>query len=270
MTDHPNPPMTPPAEHPSSEELSALIDGELDSERSRQVLEHADSCAICRHERSSLAEVRDLVRGLQAPVSAEARSETVATALAAVAGAEDAEDAGAPSVGDVVSPRRLVPARPRRRLRAVGIAASIVLAAGVIGGLGLELLGTGGASSSSSTTTAAGAPAQSVLAPQASSPKHGIGLRVPTGHGRLGPLVAVLERDEVARVRSVASQGGTFTVTITLRSPRSAFNLLRGPAGVVAVADGRELGVGRALSSSTLELTGLTRSAANEVEHLLG
>ena len=50
------------------DEFSALMDGELSSEREAAVREHLSHCAACSTLLSSLGEVDDLLLGLQAPV----------------------------------------------------------------------------------------------------------------------------------------------------------------------------------------------------------
>ncbi len=49
------------------DEFSALMDGELSSEREAAVREHLSHCAACSAHLSSLGEVDDLLLGLQAP-----------------------------------------------------------------------------------------------------------------------------------------------------------------------------------------------------------
>jgi hypothetical protein len=252
MTNHTTP--HPPAEHPSPEELSALVDGELEPAGARQALEHVATCASCRDERLRFAEIRRLLSELETTAPAEAAADAVAAALSALERARAVEAA-------------LDLRRRGRRLRVAGIAAGLVLVAGVAGGIGVELVHTG--SSSSATSALAPGRAQQALTTSLPAPTV-IDFRASAGAGRFGPDLAELAPGDVARVRFATGPGGTSIATITLRPGVSVSNGLRGRQSVVAVLSGQRLGVARTAAHGTIEITGLTKLGAARLRQGFG
>jgi anti-sigma factor RsiW len=50
---------------PHSKQLSALIDGELPEDLSRQVMRHMDDCRACRNEFGRLTSIHTMLRGMR-------------------------------------------------------------------------------------------------------------------------------------------------------------------------------------------------------------
>ncbi len=102
--------MTRPHDHPTPEDLSAYIDGELDRARRHVVEAHVSGCAACRALVDDLETLR-LVQGADVPPA-------VPAGLAAKIGARL----------DAVAPARRPAPRPRRWMRpAIAAAATIVM-----------------------------------------------------------------------------------------------------------------------------------------------
>ncbi len=254
MTDDRTPTLAA-GDHASAEELSALVDGELDERRAPAVLEHVAACSACTEARARLGEVRRLLRDLDAEVPAGGREAAVAVALEA-ARREATADEPAPIVAVATLRRR----RGVRRRKVAGIAAAVILAAGVASGVGVAL-----SSSNPPRTSATGSVPQARLGGAGEPPGGPVDVRTPAP----GPVVAEISRGDVSSVQLLHLGHGQDGLVVTLRPGREAVvDAVR--SGEVVTAGGRVLGAVHALGPLRIEVTGLSAAGAAELEADLG
>ena len=111
---------------PFDDDLSALLDGQLDAPRAAVVRAHAESCRDCGHRLEALRGVDvALCRVAAAPADAT-RSERMRSAIAASLRDE------ASGAAQGTPPLRRTPPRPRRWLAPVGFAATAAAAAALV------------------------------------------------------------------------------------------------------------------------------------------
>jgi anti-sigma factor RsiW len=263
MTDHfdppaEQPPSLPTTAHVEAEELSAFVDSELGADRVAVVLEHLASCEACERDRTALSEMRLLVGLLPTTVPASARASAVAAALTAIG-----TDRRASSV--VTMQRHL------RRYRAVAIAASIVLASGVAGGIDLMHDRLAPSSSLSAGRPARSQEGVSAGGTSATSPAPTIEFRALDRSNALGPVLDVLGPGAATQVRLLAGKGGRFTALVELAPGHAVPAALQSGRGAVVLAlpAGTRLGLLEKAGGGTIEINELTARAALEVQRFL-
>jgi hypothetical protein len=263
MTDHfdppaEQPPSLPTTAHVEAEELSAFVDSELGADRVAVVLEHLASCEACERDRTALSEMRLLVGLLPTTVPASARASAVAAGLTAIG-----TDRRASSV--VTMQRHL------RRYRAVAIAASIVLAAGIAGGIGFAVDRSAPSSALSSSHPAVGKESASAGATSTTTPAPTIEFRALGATNTLGPVLAVLGPGAATQVRLSPGKGGRFTAFVELAPGHAVPAALRSGRQVVVLAlpAGTRLGLLEKAGGGTIEINELTARAALEVQRFL-
>jgi anti-sigma factor RsiW len=262
MTDHLDPPpgqpsSLPTTEHVQAEGLSAFVDGELGDDRSTLVREHLASCEACERDRKALSETRLLLRSLPTTVDAGARTSAVAAALKAVGTVRP--------VSNVVTMQR-----HRRRYRAIAIAASIVLASGVAGGIDL-LHDRLAPSSSLSAARPRAQEGVSAGGTSTTTPAPTIEFRALDASNALGPVLYVLGPGAATQVRLSAGKGGRFTALVELAPGHTVPAALQAgrQAVVLALPGGNRLGLLERAGGGTIEINELTAPAALEVRRFL-
>jgi negative regulator of sigma E activity len=257
----------PATEHIAGEELSALVDGELGGDRAAVVLEHLASCQACERDRHALAETRRLLGQLPTTVDAAARASAVAAALAVVGTAA----VGTAAVGaDRPASNVVTMQRHRRRYRAVAIAASVLLACGVAGGIDV-LHHSLGSSSSMSVARPRGQQSASGGVTSTTTVSQTIEFRALETSNALGPVLDVLGPGSATKVRLSAGKAGRFTALVVLAPSHPVPAALRAARQIVVLAlpAGTRLGLLDRAGSGTIQIGELTERAALEVRRLL-
>jgi hypothetical protein len=187
-----------------------------------------------------------------------------AGAISAALGALD--DTARPAAATVV-----VLATRRRFSRLAGIAAAVVLLAALGSGIGWEVSRAPTSSSSALGTTTTEILGSGGGHTPGKTAQQVIELRRLENH-LVGQLVTDVTSSEVARLQSSPSSGGSFRATLTLEPGTPVLAALRAEGGrtVVAVRDGKVLGVVQAAANGIIEITGLNRSGALELTQTLG
>lgn len=281
--------------HPSLEELSSLLDGELEAGRDEAVREHAQACACCSTSLASMSEAVSALRAAAAcklTVPQGAAAAAIARAIGTGPASDDARAAVTP------------PRSRRHRFRVAGVAAALALLGGLASGLGY-LASHGGSSASSGaaaehvssvrtrippTGSTSFGPGRATGGPSAT----GVQLQLLAGAGscasgslppgaaaetnlsaaRLGPCLFVRPLDVFVsplEVTSLAVSGGpehTFIATIRLAS-QGAVNSLGARREVVAFGGGAQ-GVVTGAGGRSLRLAELTSFGVHRLEQLLG
>ena len=281
--------------HPSLEELSSLLDGELEAGRDEAVREHAQACACCSTSLASMSEAVSALRAAAAcklTVPQGAAAAAIARAIGTGPASDDARAAVTP------------PRSRRHRFRVAGVAAALALLGGLASGLGY-LASHGGSSASSGaaaehvssvrtrippTGSTSFGPGRATGGPSAT----GVQLQLLAGAGscasgslppgaaaetnlsaaRLGPCLFVRPLDVFVSPREVTSlavSGGpehTFIATIRLAS-QGAVNSLGAQREVAAFGAGAQ-GVVTGAGGRSLRLAELTSFGVHRLEQLLG
>lgn len=234
--------------HPSGEELSALVDGELDEARGNEIRSHVSACDACRSTRQRLGEVRHLVGRLDDAPADGASAEAVARALRAVSERAAAQ---------------------RRYRLLVGVAACTLVVAGVVGGVFLanEPSSTKSAAAQKAVHAGPGAIA-GALSPSSRSTT--VELRLLETGDRPGQVVGQLTRGLVESLRVSSGPKGTFDVRVVEGLLNGPAESISGSTRVGAFWAGQLIGLVRTESSGAIEITGLSRANALELRRVFG
>ncbi|MDA8040371.1 MAG: zf-HC2 domain-containing protein [Actinomycetota bacterium] len=293
--------------HPSLEELSSLLDGELEAGRDEAVREHAQACASCSTSLASMSEAVSALRAAacKATVPQGAAAAAIARALHSLE--PDRPPARVIGTGPASDDARaaVTPPRTRRhRFRVAGVAAALALLGGLASGLGY-LASHSGSSASSGAAAEHVSSARTTIPPTGSTSfgpgratggpsATGVQLQLLAGAGscasgslppgaaaetnlsaaRLGPCLFVRPLDVFVsplEVTSLAVSGGpehTFIATIRLAS-QGAVNSLGARREVVAFGGGAQ-GVVTGAGGRSLRLAELTSFGVHRLEQLLG
>jgi hypothetical protein len=273
MTEPPFPDPTAAGDpHPSGEELSAFVDGELDVTRAGEVREHLAICGRCDQEQADLAEIRaelsslaDLGGSFDSEAAditalqlarAEAKQSAVTTALAAVEAA---------TVTAINSKRR----GPPKAL--VGVAAAAILVLGALGVVRFALhYGTGPSSSAANTLKSV-----SHGGPASAGAPYSIAFSGAGGPTRTSEWID-LHASDVSNVKIVPTSSApanwTYSAVITLKPTSLALHeVMKGPVNTFVVFDrsGSLVGAAARQPGNVIVVNGLTQAQAVDLKESL-